>query len=238
VDTGAEAVPDVAPDVSPDVRARLALLAGAPDTAAVRRIYDEWAPSYDQEDVAGLMGYTAPARVAARVADLVAPHTDVLDAACGTGLVGEALAAHGFRSVDGLDLAPGMVRRARRRRVYHDVGPADLRDGVPGASSKFGVLTCVGGFAPGHLGPAALVGFLRVLRTGGLLVAAIPDDAWALGGFERAVARLVEGGFARPLDGAGGPDAADAGPGEGPGRLLVLQAREVPGPGRSVAWAS
>jgi hypothetical protein len=72
------------------------------------------------------------------------------------------------------------------------------------------------------------------VSTGGLLVAAIAEDAWSSGGFERAVARLVEGGIARPIDGAG----ADGPAAEGPGRLLVLRAREVPGPGRSVAWDS
>lgn len=215
-----------------DARARLAQLAEAPDTAAVRRVYDEWATTYDLEDVAALLGYPAPERVAERVADLVPAHTDVLDAACGTGLLGAALAARGFGSVDGLDLSPAMVRVARRRRVYHDIGPADLRHGVPGASGKFGVVTCVGGFAPGHLGPGALTGFLRVLRTDGLLVAAIAEDAWAGGDHAAAVDRLVDGGFAEPVDGPGGSV------GDGPGRLLVLQAREVPGPGRSVAWRS
>jgi hypothetical protein len=125
-----------------------------------------------------------------------------------------------------------MVLVARGRRVYHDVGPADLRHGVPGASGKFGVVTCVGGLAPGHLGPAAFAGFLRVLRTDGYLVAAISEDAWAAGDYAATVDRLVEGGFAEPVDGAAG------GLGDGPGRLLVLRACEVPGPGRSVAWRS
>ncbi|PVZ11907.1 class I SAM-dependent DNA methyltransferase [Actinomycetospora cinnamomea] len=215
-----------------DARGRLALLAEAPDTDAVRRIYDDWAPTYDLHDVAGLLGYPSPARVAERVADLVPPRADVLDVACGTGLVGAELAPRGFVSVDGLDLSPGMVRVARRRRVYHDLGPADLRHGVPGASGKFGVVTCVGAFAPGHLGPPALTGFLRVLRTDGFVVAAIAEDTWAAGEFAAAVDRLVEGGFAEPVDGPGGSV------GDGPGRLLVLRAREVPGPGRSVAWRS
>lgn len=219
-----------------DAAARLAELAAAPDTAAVRGIYDSWAPTYDGEDVADLMGHLSPERVADRVAETVGPGADVLDAACGTGRVGAALAARGFRSIDGLDLSPGMISIARRRRVYHDLGPADLRGDVPGASAKFGVVTCVGGLAAGHLGPAALTGFLRVLQTGGVLVATIAEDAWTAGGYEDAVARLVEGGFARSPAGTDAACLAEAG--DGPGRLLVLQAREVPGPGRSVAWTS
>jgi predicted TPR repeat methyltransferase len=218
-------------DARTDAAARLALLADAADTDTVRAVYDEWAPTYDDEDVATLMGQPSPQRVAERLAALAGPDTDVLDAACGTGLVGTALAARGFRSIDGLDLSPAMVRRARRLRVYHDLGPADLRDGVPGASEKFGAVTCAGGLAPGHLGPAALTGFLRVLRPGGVVVAGIAEDTWPLG-YARAVDRLVADGRAHVVAGADGPDDA------GPGRVLVLAAREVPRPGRSVAWTS
>jgi predicted TPR repeat methyltransferase len=121
-----------------DAASRVALLATGPDTAAVRHIYDQWAATYDEEDVAALMGYPAPARVADRVAELVGPETDILDAGCGTGLLGAALAPYGFRSIDGLDLSPGMLRVARRRRVYHDLGPADLRFGVPGRRRSSG----------------------------------------------------------------------------------------------------
>jgi predicted TPR repeat methyltransferase len=215
-------------DARTDAAARLALLADATDPATVRAIYDDWAPTYDDEDVAALLGQPSPVRVAECLAALVGPDTDVLDAACGTGLVGAALASRGFGSVDGLDLSPGMVRRARRLRVYHDLGPADLRDGVPGAAEKFGAVTCAGGMAPGHLGPAALTGFLRVLRPGGVIVAALAEDTWRLG-YAAAVDRLVADGRAQVVAGADGPD------GDGPGRLLVLAAREVPRPGRSVA---
>ena len=217
-------------DGGTDTAERLALATTATSVDDLRVLYDAWAATYDDADVAAHMRSPAPAMVADRLAALVDPRTEVLDVACGTGLVGAALAARGFGSVDGLDLSPGMVRRARSRRVYHDVGPADLRTGVPGAGGKFGALTCAGGLAPGHLGPGALPGFLRVLRPGGVLVAAMADETWELG-FETAVERLVSGGYARPVDDGPRPPC-------GSGRLLVLRAREVPGPGRSVIWPS
>ncbi|MFC5138632.1 class I SAM-dependent DNA methyltransferase [Actinomycetospora rhizophila] len=210
--------------------ARLALLDAGTDVSVTRRVYDEWAPDYDGEDVAALMGHRSPVEVAERVAGLVPPDTEVLDAGCGTGLVGAALAARGFRSVDGLDLSPGMLRRARRRRVYHDLGPADLRLVTPGAAAKFGVVTCAGVLAPGHLGPGALVGLVRVLRPGGLLVATVAEESWIAEGYDRTLKRLVADGYADVVGDADGADPA------GPGRLLVLEAREVPGPGRSVIW--
>ncbi|MEJ2859805.1 class I SAM-dependent DNA methyltransferase [Actinomycetospora flava] len=207
--------------------ARLGLLDGGTDAAVARRVYDEWAPTYDDEDAGALMGHRSAAQVADRVAALVRPETEVLDAGCGTGRVGAELAARGFRSIDGLDLSPGMLRRARRRGVYHDVGPADLRRTTPGAGGKYGVVTCVGALAPGHLGPGALVGLLRVLRPGGYLVATVADDTWAAEGYDKVMARLVSDGYGDVVEETSDP---------GPGRLVVLAAREVPGPGRSVIW--
>ena len=203
--------------MSTDADARLAELADAEDVDEVRRLYDDWAPTYDGDEVAARLGYAGPDRVAARVADLVGPHADVLDAGCGTGLVGAALSARGFGSIDGLDLSPGMIRQARRRRVYHDLGPADLRRGVPGARAKFGVVTCVGALAPGHLGPDALIGLVRAAVPGGYVVAALAEDTWTAAGYDAQVAGLAEQGFACPVAGTDAPDP------DGPGRLLVLE---------------
>jgi predicted TPR repeat methyltransferase len=149
--------------------AEQARAAGSPSQA--RAVYDAWAATYD-EDVAGPGGddYPLPGIVADVVARLTGPRADVLDAACGTGLVGAALARHGFTSVDGLDISPRMIARARARHVYHDLGPADLTQRLPGAGDKFGIVTCVNAFEPGHLPRSALVEFARVVHRGGRIV--------------------------------------------------------------------
>ena len=149
---------------------------GAASPAEARAVYDDWAATYDA-DVAGPAGddYPLPGIVAEVVARLAEPAADVLDAACGTGLVGAALAGRGFTSVDGLDISPRMVSRARARGAYHDLGPADLSQRVPGAGDKFGVVTCVNAFEPGHLPRSALVEFARVVHRGGHIVLTVGD---------------------------------------------------------------
>jgi predicted TPR repeat methyltransferase len=144
--------------------------------AEARALYDAWAPTYD-DDVAGPGGddYPLPGIVAEVVARLADPTADVLDAACGTGLVGAALARYRFTSVDGLDISPRMVARARTRGAYHDLGPADLSQRLPGAGDKFGVLTCVNALEPGHLPRSALVEFARVVHRGGHLVLTVGE---------------------------------------------------------------
>jgi predicted TPR repeat methyltransferase len=151
----------------------------ATDPSEVREVYDEWAASYDV-DLAGPHGddYPLPGVVADIVARLDEPETDVLDAACGTGLVGAALVRHGFSSVDGLDVSPRMIAHARHRRVYHDLGPADLTQRLPGAPDKFGVVTCVNALETGHLPPSALVEFARVVHRGGHIVLTVSTDGW------------------------------------------------------------
>ena len=148
----------------------------ASSTAEARGVYDAWAATYD-DDLAGPAGddYPLPGIVADVVARLTDPTTDVLDAACGTGLVGAALAGHGFTSVDGLDVSPRMLSRARARHAYHDLGPADLSQRLPGAGDKFGVVTCVNAFEPGHLPRSALVEFARVVHRGGHIVLTVGE---------------------------------------------------------------
>ncbi len=144
--------------------------------ADARALYDGWAATYD-DDLAGPAGddYPLPGVVADVVTRLADRGDDVLDAACGTGLVGAELARRGFTSVDGLDLSPRMLARARGRSVYHDLGPADLTQRLPGAGDKFGVVTCVNAFEPGHLPRSALVEFARVVHRGGHIVLTVGD---------------------------------------------------------------
>ena len=167
--------------------------------AEARELYDAWAATYDA-DLAGPGGddYPLPGVVADVVARLDNSTADVLDAACGTGLVGEALARRGFTSVDGLDLSPRMLAHARARHVYHDLGPADLTQRLPGAGDKFGVVTCVNAFGPGHLPRSALAEFARVVHRGGHIVLTVgPERRAEIEGHlkqltGRRVARVVE----------------------------------------------
>ncbi|WP_193517288.1 class I SAM-dependent DNA methyltransferase, partial [Nocardiopsis kunsanensis] len=82
--------------------------------AEAESTYDEWAGTYDHDTTEGL-GYIAPQRAAERLSRLLPdrPRAEVLDAGCGTGLVGQALAGHGFEVVDGLDLSQAMLDIAR-----------------------------------------------------------------------------------------------------------------------------
>jgi SAM-dependent methyltransferase len=107
------------------------------------------------------------------------PRDRALDFGCGAGRLTQALADH-FASADGVDVAPSMVRLARRlnrhgaRCRYHLNHAADLalfRDAC--FSFVYSVLVLQ------HMEPALAAGyareFLRVLAPGGLLVFQVPS---------------------------------------------------------------
>lgn len=169
-----------------------------PEQAAAA--YDEWAATYDRDTVEG-MGYVAPGVTADRVVDLLAEGATVLDAGCGTGLVGEEL--HRRRSdlvLDGLDVSPGMLAFARERGVYRDLAVADLTGPVARPDDAYDAVVCVGTLTRGHLGPEPLAEMVRVVRPGGVVVATVLDTLWEEGGFRAFVEELAAAGRARVVE--------------------------------------
>ena len=71
------------------------------------------------------------------------PDRRVLDVGCGTGQYSVALARHGFE-VTGIDVSPGMLRRARRKAVEGTTFlQRDLAEGLGFADASFDWALCV-----------------------------------------------------------------------------------------------
>lgn len=111
------------------VRSALAALQAdaAPTPVFIRTLFDQYADRFDEE-LTGTLRYRAPEAVAALLGEAGLPEKEaaILDLGCGTGLSGVAL-KHFARTLDGVDLSPGMIERARARRIYDrlSVGEAD-----------------------------------------------------------------------------------------------------------------
>jgi SAM-dependent methyltransferase len=102
----------------------------------------------------------------------VDPQAHVLDYGCGYGRLSGVLAELGFTNVEGVDVAPNLIARAREQRpgsrfTLLDTPPMlSHGDGTVDVVLLFAVLTCI----PTDAGQRELVGELRrVLRPGGLL---------------------------------------------------------------------
>lgn len=117
--------------------ARLHLLSGGapPELSAayVRRLFDQYAPRFDKSLRDGLK-YQAPDQLR-RLIEESAPARRfgrVLDLGCGTGLMAEALADIS-KTIDGVDLSPGMIAEARRKNIYASLNVTDLRTALTSA---------------------------------------------------------------------------------------------------------
>jgi predicted TPR repeat methyltransferase len=106
--------------------ARLALIGrgDVPDAlppAYVARLFNDYAPRFDVHLVRNL-GYRAPALIANGLSNAAPDRrfASALDFGCGTGLMGEALRDRVDR-LTGVDLAPGMIAKARQRGAYDEL---------------------------------------------------------------------------------------------------------------------
>ena len=146
-----------------------------PDRASddyVRGTFDRFASSFD-EQLLQRLSYRAPELLAAALNEVLGDATaslEVLDAGCGTGLCGPLLRPYAGR-LEGVDLSPGMLAKARERGFYDELHEAELTGFLathPGAFDVvasadtlvyFGALQDVAAAAHGALRPGGWLGF-------------------------------------------------------------------------------
>jgi predicted TPR repeat methyltransferase len=141
--------------------------AAPPDS--VRRLFDRYAPEFDEH--LAQLGYRAPQQVAARLTAATGGRTGlrIADLGCGTGLVGPLIRPTAAVLV-GVDLSPGMLGRARRRDSYDELVEGELVAFLQHAPAAFDAL--VSADTMNYLGDLrpALVAARSALAAGGVFV--------------------------------------------------------------------
>ena len=159
-----------------------------------RALYRDWAETYDETMLQGL-NYLSPTKVADLLALHLADRTSaVLDIGCGTGLAGQGLAAHGFGTIDGLDVSPEMMQVAARRGVYRHFIAADLNLPLAIADGSYDGMSCSGTFTHGHVDARCLDGLFRVLKPGAPFAFTVKLEVWQSLGFKDKLGALVASG--------------------------------------------
>jgi SAM-dependent methyltransferase len=92
-------------------------------TVPVKEGYGQWVETYE-DTVEDLMDLRLLARL--RVIDW-SKASRVIDLACGTGRIGGWLKAQGVGELDGVDVTPEMLSKARDRGLYNHLLEADIR---------------------------------------------------------------------------------------------------------------
>jgi predicted TPR repeat methyltransferase len=164
--------------------ARAVLAAPRSDAGYVRHLFDQFAGDYDRRMI-GQLGYAAP-RILLDLASLVMPGREklaVLDLGCGTGLAGAAFRPLAAR-LDGIDLSPQMIEKARARGIYDDLAVAELETALAAPGSAYDLIVAADTFV--YLGDlaAVLAGAAARLAPDGFLLfttEAGPDAGFELG---------------------------------------------------------
>jgi predicted TPR repeat methyltransferase len=149
--------------------------AKAPEEIAA--LYDGWAATYDDEMAKA--GYRHPSIGLALLSRYLPRGAGpILDAGCGTGLLGAWLGIMGLGPVEGLDLSPGMLAHARAKGGYARLHTLALGRDLPFADGQFAGVISTGVFTTGHVGAEGLPELIRILRPGGTLVLTVKTTLW------------------------------------------------------------
>lgn len=144
----------------------------------LEKAYGEWAERYDR-DLVDEMGYVAPI-MTCRILQEHLPDRQarILDAGCGTGLVGEFLQQQGYCNLEGLDYSEKMLDKARQKKAYAGLTRGDLTARLDYPDATYDAIVSVGTFTCGHVGPEALAELIRITRPGGFICFTVRDRAW------------------------------------------------------------
>lgn len=161
------------PDV-PDARHIGPAIAGLdpPETANadyVADIFNDYAPIFEEK--LAELGYRAPALILqALEPDLPPPSRSmtVLDAGCGTGLCAPLLAPYAKR-LEGVDLSPGMLEKARGKGLYDALDQAELTAFLTARPDRYDLIVAADVLCYFGALDAVLAGFRKALVPGGRL---------------------------------------------------------------------
>ena len=173
-------------------------LSGNPE--AIKQYYDRWSFSYNR-DVAN-EEYCGPNYIAAyfdllpkQESSILSGHDldiEILDAGCGTGLVGAALHRQGYQNIDGLDLSHGMVEKASKTQAYRTLtGGCDMTEPIETyPDNRYNAAISCGVFTLGHVPPTALEEMIRITKPGGLVVVSTRKSYYDRTNFQAVCDRL------------------------------------------------
>lgn len=170
------------------------------DPRRVQAFYEDWAQSYDL-DVSSA-GYSAPSICAGLLQQQLADTSaTLLDAGCGSGLVGVELEARGYRNLDGFDLSESMAEKARATGCYRRVrGGVDMMQAAREYdASSYAAVISAGVFTLGHVPPRALEVLLQLVAAPGLLIVSTRSLYYEQSDFQQVVDDLLARGCMESL---------------------------------------
>ena len=156
----------------------------------LRAVYDEWAKEYDHDNDATLGTISQPKTVEILSA-VLEKHAKILDAGCGTGLVGAELAKRGYAAFDGVDLSAEMLRYAKTRG-YTKLFQYSLNDPLPISDGAYDAIISAGLFTHGHVKTHAIRELIRITKSGGYLCFTINEGVYRSQAFDKEIQSITD----------------------------------------------
>lgn len=158
--------------------------------------YEKFSKVYDQ-GFAESLGYVSPREIAKQFRQSYDGEGPVLDIGAGTGLLGDHLRD---LVIDGIDISPAMLEKARLKSCYRNLMVGDLTAELSMSGNVYDGLISCGTFTHGHVGPKCLTELLRVAKPGALFCLGVVPEVYDSAGFGSAFAALVSQRRITPLD--------------------------------------
>ena len=158
----------------------------------VEDYYDEWTieNKYDKDMVD--WKYSGPQEtVDLFTKNILNKDIKILDAGCGTGLVGIELKKNGFQNFDGADFSQKMLDLVPKD-IYQKLFKIDLNKKIDIDDNTYEGITCVGTFTFGHVNPPALDEMVRICKTGSLICFTINIGIYEEYGFDKKIKELED----------------------------------------------
>tara|TARA_Y100000590_G_scaffold139887_1_gene160301 strand:- start:352 stop:975 length:624 start_codon:yes stop_codon:yes gene_type:complete len=159
-------------------------------TQEIMQHYDEWGDKYDQDMVD--WNYTGPQETVKILnKHAISKDIKILDAGCGTGLVGIELKKFGYTNIDGVDLSKKLLDLIPKG-LYKKIEQIDLNKSLNKKNDIYDAVLCVGTFTFGHVKPPALDELMRIVKNKGLICFTVNEGIYEEYGFDKKIKDLSD----------------------------------------------
>jgi len=157
-------------------------------------LYKNWDDyEHDVIQLAGYVGHLVTTEILLRYLDN--KKAKILDAGCGTGLVGHILFNKSYKNIVGIDFSQEMLNRALKKNVYQSLSLGDLTQKLDFEDDTFDAVICAGTFTCGHVGPEALNEMIRIIKSGGYISFTVRKQEWEASSYEKIIKDLENSGL-------------------------------------------
>ena len=155
----------------------------------LKDLYKNW--NDYENDVINLAGYVGhKVTTDTLLKYLKNKQSKILDAGCGTGLVGQILYKNNYKNIVGVDFSQEMIDRALKKNVYQSLSLCDLTKKLEFEDGSFDAIICAGTFTCGHVGPEALNEMVRITKNQGYICFTVRKQEWESAPYESIIQSL------------------------------------------------